>query len=241
MSLYYFRRPFFFFFFVDSPEGATCAASFSLYVDIDLQSWQWTAQSAFWCSFEQYATDRQPVHFNAAFLSHWLRKCAHFVVSQSIRATQWIWPASSAIRFGVKTFLALVFTSAPYSFASSVTTFVWPFAAAICIGVPPCLSRTFTSTPHSFASTLPDDGHLQPDKRTSRMMAEEGLQPPPPMFNDSYGMVLEDQQEMDVADVCSSDLAKHLLRWVVEHLGFECFRFLYCLRVKSLREVEPKA
>ena len=36
----YFRRPFFFFFFVfvGSTEGGTCAASVSLYFDIDLQS-----------------------------------------------------------------------------------------------------------------------------------------------------------------------------------------------------------
>jgi hypothetical protein len=43
---------------------------------------------------------------------------------------------------------------------------------------------------------FPDDDHFQPDKRTSRMMAEEGVQPPPPMFTDTYGKVFEDDQEM---------------------------------------------
>ena len=46
---------------------------------------------------------------------------------------------------------------------------------------------------------LPNDDHFQPDKRTSRMMADEGLRPPPSMFADSYGEVFED--EMDVADL----------------------------------------
>ena len=48
---------------------------------------------------------------------------------------------------------------------------------------------------------LPDDDHFQPDRRTSRMMADEELLPPPSMFADSNGEVFEDEQEMDVADL----------------------------------------
>ena len=46
---------------------------------------------------------------------------------------------------------------------------------------------------------LPDDDHVYPDKRTSRMMADEGLRLPPPMFADTVGEVLQDK-EMDVVD-----------------------------------------
>ena len=59
--------------------------------------------------------------------------------------------------------------------------------------------ETNRSSPPS--TPLPEYGHFQPDRRTPQMMADEGLQPPPPMLNDSYGMVFEDEQEMDVADL----------------------------------------
>ena len=51
------------------------------------------------------------------------------------------------------------------------------------------------------SSPIPDDDHFQPDRRTSRILADEGLRPPPSMLADSYGEVFEDEQEMDVADL----------------------------------------
>ena len=46
--------------------------------------------------------------------------------------------------------------------------------------------------PTPLSTPLQADEHFQPDRRTSRMMAEEGSKPPPPM---------DGGEEMDVADL----------------------------------------